>query len=164
MKIRVKIIEPICTFSAIKKGDWIDLKSSKEIILKAPMITKNKEIKFSHETIRLGIAMELPKYFEANILPRSSTFSTYGAILTNSMGVIDHTYCGDKDEWKFQVLCFENGIINSGARIAQFRIRPSQFAPWWIKVKWLFTNKLTFVPVDSLKNESRGGFGSTGIK
>ena len=47
MKIRVKIIEPICAFSAIKKGDWIDLRSSKEIILKAPMITKNKEITYN---------------------------------------------------------------------------------------------------------------------
>lgn len=164
MKIRVKIIEPACAFAAIKKGDWIDLRVSENVFLKAPIVNKNKEISFHHDTIPLGIAMQLPKYFEANILPRSSTFSLYGILLTNSMGIIDHSYRGDKDEWKYQVVCFENGMIPQGTRIAQFRIRPTQFAPWWVKVKWLFTNKIKFVPVKSLNNTSRGGFGSTGTK
>ena len=108
--------------------------------------------------------MELPKYFEANIVPRSSTFNNFKIILANSMGVIDSTYNGDGDEWKFQAIALGSTKINEGDRIAQFRIRPSQFAPWWIKLKWLFTNKIKFVFVDTLNNKDRGGFGSTGIK
>jgi hypothetical protein len=33
--------------------------------------------------------MDLPQGYEANIVPRSSTFGRYGVIQTNSYGVID---------------------------------------------------------------------------
>ena len=162
MKIKVKLNNLSCKIEQNKKGEWIDLKAATTISLKAPIINGIK--KFDTALIPLGISMELPKYFEANIVPRSSTFNNFRIILANSMGVIDSTYNGDGDEWKFQAIALGSTKINEGDRIAQFRIRPSQFAPWWIKLKWLFTNKIKFVFVDTLNNKDRGGFGSTGIK
>lgn len=168
MKIKVKLINKNCKFEVIKKGEWIDLKSSDTISLNAPEIMTDEHSKnlviFNPVLIPLGIAMELPKYFEANILPRSSTFKNYGIQLVNSMGIIDSSYNGDDDEWLFAAIPYRSKVIVEGDRIAQFRIRPSQFAPWWVKFRWLFTNKIKFKFVETLNNTSRGGFGSTGIK
>lgn len=153
-KNKIKIIE---------KGDWIDLYTAEEVEVLAPK-SRYQNIRFSPKLISLGVAMKLPKYFEANIVPRSSTFKNFGLIQSNSMGIIDHTYCGNNDIWKMPVIPFEHKIIPAGTRIAQFRIRPSQFAPIWVKLRWLFTNKIKFVEVDSLNSNDRGGFGSTGNK
>ena len=161
MKIKVKLNNLSCKIEQNKKGEWIDLKVATTLSLKAPTI--NGINKFDTALIPLGISMELPKYFEANIVPRSSTFNNFKIILANSMGIIDSTYNGDGDEWKFQAIALDSTKINEGDRIAQFRIRPSQFAPWWIKLKWLFTSSIQFEFVSSLVNTARGGFGSTGI-
>ena len=70
------------------KSDWIDLRAAEEVSMKAG----------EFRLIPLGIAMELPKGWEAHVVPRSSTFKSFGIIQTNSMGVIDETYCGDNDQ------------------------------------------------------------------
>ena len=164
MKIRVRLLNEYCKIKSIKKGEWVDLKCSGTIRLSAPHNAyKTRVTKFNDVKIPLGVAMELPKYFEANVLPRSGTFNNYGVIQTNSMGVIDSTYCGDNDQWHMQVVATRDTLITEGARIAQFRIRPSQFAPWWVKLKWVFTSSVKFEFVNSLDNEDRGGYGSTGI-
>jgi dUTP pyrophosphatase len=169
MKIKVKLFNQNCKFEAIKKGEWIDLKSSIDIHLGAPyanVLKKNKTIRdvvFSTALIPLGIGMKLPKGYEAIINPRSSTFNTYGITLTNSQGVIDSSYSGPNDEWKFQALAFMEGIIKEGDRICQFRIQPSQKATIWQKIKWLFTNKIEFEFVDDYEGVDRGGFGTTGV-
>ena len=46
------------------KSDWIDLRAAERVELKAG----------EFRLIPLGIAMELPKGYEAHIVPRSSTF------------------------------------------------------------------------------------------
>ena len=61
------------------KSDWIDLRASEDVSLKAG----------EFKLIPLGVAMELPQGYEAHIVPRSSTFKTWGIIQTNSMGVVD---------------------------------------------------------------------------
>lgn len=165
MKIKIKFINPENRLKIIDKGEWIDLKSSEDVKLKAPQIKSNsKVVTFNPQLISLGVAMELPKYFEALVLPRSSTFKNFGVIVANSQGIIDSSYKGDEDIWKFNAIPFKNATIKTGDRIAQFRIQPSQFAPIWVKLRWLFTNKIKFVEVKTLNNNSRGGFGSTGIK
>ena len=65
-------------------GNWIDLSTSESI-------TMNPD---SFKIIPLGISMELPKWHEANIVPRSSTFKNFAIIQSNSQGVIDEDYCG----------------------------------------------------------------------
>ena len=73
-------------------GDWIDLRVRNEEHLK----------KGEYKELQLGIAMKLPYKCEALVIPRSSTFKKWGIIQTNSVGLIDNTYCGDNDEWKLQ--------------------------------------------------------------
>ena len=55
------------------KSDWIDLRAAERVELKAG----------EFRLIPLGIAMELPKGYEAHIVPRSSTFKNFGEIQTN---------------------------------------------------------------------------------
>ena len=130
------------------KGDMIDLYAAEDVTIN----------EMDEALIPLGVAMELPIGYRANLLPRSSTFKKWGIIVTNSMGVIDHTYCGDNDEWKLAVFClkgreFVNGkkctIIHKGDKIAQFEIVPVM-------------PKVVLEEVDHLGNTDRGGFGSTG--
>ena len=101
--------------------------------------------------LRLGVGMILPEGYEAHIAPRSSTFKNFGIILTNSVGVVDNSYCGDADEWKAPVYALRDTHIKKNERICQFRIMERQ-------------PELEFVTVDKLRDESRGGFGSTGTK
>lgn len=163
MKIKVKKIHTDKEIGTIEKGDWIDLSTRESHFMTGPKYDRKiNGVAFSSALIPLGLAMKLPKYFEANIVPRSSTYSKYGIIQSNSMGIIDSSYCGNEDEWKFPAIAIESMLIPKNTRIAQFRIRPNQFAPWWIKLKWLFTSKIEFVYVDDLESENRGGFGSTG--
>ena len=64
------------------KSDWIDLRAAERVELKAG----------EFRLIPLGVAMQLPKGYEAHILPRSSTFKNFGIIQTNHCGVVDESY------------------------------------------------------------------------
>ena len=66
----------------IEIGDWIDLRAAEDVELKAG----------DFKIISLGVSMKLPEGYEAHIVPRSSTFKTWGVIQTNSMGIIDNSY------------------------------------------------------------------------
>ena len=146
--IKIKYFEGANKLKSIEKGDWIDLYANKEIFIP----------KGQRAMIPLGIAMELPKGYEAHIVPRSSTFKTWGIILVNSIGIIDNSYNGDNDQWHFPAYCLESRtivdgregtLIQKGDRICQFRIVENQ-------------PSIEFIEVESLGNEDRGGFGSTG--
>ena len=52
------------------KSDWIDMRASEEVELKAG----------EFKLIPLGVAMELPKGYEAHIVPRSSTYKNFGIL------------------------------------------------------------------------------------
>ena len=159
MKVLIKVLNPLCKPEA--KCDWIDLKSASDCLVTPPTIS-GKTVKFTKYLIPLGVCMELPYGFEAHVVPRSSTFKQYGILMNNSFAVIDNTYCGNEDEWKFPALFIEEREIKIGDRVCQFRIMPSQFAPWYIKLKWMFVHRIKLVYVDNLSKPSRGGIGSTG--
>ena len=171
MKIKVFEKTEGCMPSVFKIGDWIDLATAKEVHLKAPFaatlhhhkndkgVERRRIVDFDSALIPLGVAMQLPEGYEAHVLPRSSTFKKWGIIQTNSKGVIENSYASDKDEWKMPVLATRDIVIPKGERIAQFRIVLSQKATIWQKVKWLFSNTIKIIPVDSLDNPERGGFG-----
>ena len=131
-------VDPLCYVAG--KSDWIDLHAAEDVTLQAG----------EFRLIPLGVGIQLPEGYEALVAPRSSTFRNYGILQTNSVGVIDHTYCGDHDEWKLPVYATRNTTIPCNARIAQFRILRNQPA-------------LEFLPVDRLSGPDRGGFGSTGL-
>lgn len=121
------------------KSDWIDLRAAESVDM--------KEGEF--RLIPLGVAMELPKGYEAHVVPRSSTFKNFGIIQTNHQGVIDSSYCGDKDQWFMPAYALRDTHIEVNDRICQFRIVENQ-------------PKLEFDEVETLENENRGGIGSTG--
>lgn len=175
MKIKIKLEKPECMPE--QKGNWIDLKSAESVELCPVKIVNRKRrdrdtasshIMWSKKKISLGVAMQLPKGYEALVLPRSSSPDNFGTLLLNSEGVIDNRYCGNNDIWRFNMVCLfkgEHKTIEVGDRVAQFRIQLSQNATFWQRLKWLFSNgKIEFEVVESLGNEDRGGFGHTGIK
>ena len=121
------------------KSDWIDLRAAESVNM--------KEGEF--RLIPLGVAMELPKGYEAHVVPRSSTFKNFGIIQTNHQGVIDSSYCGDNDQWFMPAYALRDTHIEVNDRICQFRIVENQ-------------PQIVFEECESLDNASRGGFGSTG--
>lgn len=145
----------------IDKGDWVDLYSAETVKLPGLEILENSVGIHSH-LIDLGVAMQLPIGFEAIAVPRSSLFKKKGILMGNSIGIIDNTYCGNEDYWKFMAVATRDTVVNKGEAICQFRIQPSQKASMWVKLRWLFCNKIKIKVVSSLQGENRGGFGSTG--
>ena len=121
------------------KSDWIDLRASEEVTLK----------KGEFKLIPLGVAMELPKGYEAHIVPRSSTYKNFGLIQANHCGIVDGSYCGDNDMWRMPVIAMRDTTIHVNDRICQFRIMKNQ-------------PRICFEQVDHVEGADRGGFGSTG--
>ena len=141
MKIRIKYLADIDRLPSIKLGDWQDLRAAEDIDLRAG----------EFRLIPLGVAMEIPKGFEAFVVPRSSTFKKYHIIQTNSVGIIDNSYNGDNDQWFMPVLAMDNTHISKNDRICQFRVFSNQ-------------DEIEWEVVETLGNENRGGFGSTGVQ
>lgn len=165
MKIKVKELVEGCKFEIFRKGDWIDLRAAETVELTAPHYPpRGRKAIFDSKMIRLGIAMKLPKGYEALILPRSGLFKIHPIMVRNSVGVIDNSYSGNNDEWKLPVIAFGDTTITKGERICQFRIQLSQKATIWQKIKWLFSSSMKIEWVDWLSEKNRGGFGSTGTK
>lgn len=169
LKIKYKMLADIPEPVIIDKGDWIDLRSAVTANLAGPAVMRAKKdvdrkVSFVNYFIPLGVAMELPKGFEAIIDPRSSIFKKFKVMLVNSQGVIDNSYNGDNDEWTAHVIAFDDIEIKKGERLFQFRIQLSQKATMWQKLKWLFSNGVELVEVDELGNPDRGGHGTTGVK
>ena len=122
------------------KSDFIDLRAAEDVELKAG----------EFKLISLGVSMELPNGYEAYVVPRSSTFKTWGILQTNSIGIIDESYCGDNDVWKMPVYATRDTTIHKNDRICQFRIEKHQ-------------PTIKFEEVKHLEGEERGGFGSSGV-
>lgn len=121
------------------KSDWIDLRSAENVVLKAG----------EFYLVDLGISVQLPEGYEMLTAPRSSTFRNYGLLQSNSVGVVDESYCGNNDILRMPVYATRDTEIHVNDRIGQFRIIEHQ-------------PKIIFEEVDDLGNEDRGGFGSTG--
>lgn len=143
-KINIKIKyhnKDLIKIEKTKKGDWIDLRAAESVDIK----------KGEFKLISLGISMELPKGYEAIVAPRSSSFKNFGIIQSNSIGIIDESYCGDDDVWKFPAIAFRDTHIDVNDRICQFRLFKHQ-------------PELEFEVKENLENDNRGGFGSTGVE
>ena len=120
------------------KSDFIDLRAAENVELKAG----------DFKLISLGVSMELPKGYEAHVVPRSSTFKSFGIIQTNHQAVIDESYCGDNDIWRYPVYALRDTVIHKNDRICQFRIMEHQ-------------PTIEFDEVEHLEGGGRGGFGSS---
>lgn len=160
--IYIKMLADIDKPQIIAKGEWIDLRCAEDTEISNNGVTN----------IPLGVAIKLPKGFEAIVVSRSSTPKKQHITSPNAIGVIDSSYCGDKDQWQFIVTPinrmqhprFKNSkkiIVKKNERIAQFRIQPSQKASMMDKLKWLLSSGINLVFVDHLGGVNRGGIGST---
>lgn len=142
MEIKIKYFDKeIDKIEKIPNGDWCDLRAAETVEMKAG----------EYRLIKLGVGMILPEGYEAHVAPRSSTFKNFGIIQTNHMGVIDESYCGDNDQWRFPAYALRDTVINKNDRICQFRIAKKQ-------------PEFELIDVGHLKDTDRGGFGSTGCK
>lgn len=138
--IRIKYLNPELTkVKKVSIGDWIDLRAAETVKLK----------KGDFYQIPLGVAMELPKGYEAWLTSRSSMCKKFGILHADDMGIIDNTYCGDNDQWFLPVIAVRDTEIQFNDRICQFRIARSM-------------PELEIVEVEHLGNPDRGGLGSTG--
>lgn len=140
--VKIKtLVDGLKTIDAAHEGEWIDLRAAEDISLEAG----------EYQKIPLGVAMALPSGYEAIVAARSSTFQKWGILPANGIGIIDHLYKGDGDQWSFPVIAFRHTKIHKNDRICQFRIIKQQPA-------------IDILYVDRLGNEDRGGFGSTGVE
>ena len=139
LTVKIKYHTDISPIEEFENGDWIDLRAAEDIEMKAGDFT----------LISLGVSMKLPDGYEAHIVPRSSTFKNWGIIQGNHMGVIDNSYSGNNDIWKFPAIALRDTKICKNDRICQFRIEKKQ-------------PKFNRMVVDYLDDTDRGGFGSSG--
>ena len=77
-KIQIKYFDnEIDKIQKIEKGNWIDLRAAETVGLH----------KGEFHLIPLGVGMKLPEGYEANIVPRSSTYKNFKILQTNSFGM-----------------------------------------------------------------------------
>lgn len=138
-QIKIKYFRNVQKIEKLEVGDWIDLRAAEDVDMKAG----------EYKMFPLGVAMQLPKGYEAIVAPRSSTFKKYSIILVNSFGIIDESFCGDNDEWQYLAYAMRDTHIPKNERICQFRIVKHQ-------------PEIELIEVEELGNQDRGGIGSTG--
>lgn len=124
----------------ILDGDYVDLRAAEEVEMKAG----------DHKYISLGVSMKLPKGYYAELVSRSGTFKNFGLIQANAPGIMDESYCGDEDIWRFSAIAFRDTVVHVNDRICQFAIKKK--------------NPFSIIEADKLEGKNRGGLGSTGVK
>lgn len=149
LKVNIKYHDGSVKIEEIEVGDWYDLAIPYEVTFEP----------FEFKLVPLNISMELPEGYEALITPRSSTYKKWRLLQTNHLGVIDNSYNGDGDIWHLPLLNIphkgiwdtdgESVTIPKGTRLCQFRLMKK-------------SERIEFVEKDTLGNDDRGGFGSTG--
>jgi dUTP pyrophosphatase len=99
--------------------------------------------------VRTGLVIEVPTGHFLGIFARSSTPLKRGLIISNGVGVIDPDYSGPNDEVMIQVLNITPAPVRvtRGDRLAQGIVLP---AP-----------RVTWQEVTTIREVTRGGFGST---
>ena len=97
-----------------------------------------------------GLVIEVPAGYFLGIFARSSTPLKRSLIVANGVGVIDPDYSGPTDEVRIQLwnIGETDALIRRGERLAQGIVLP---AP-----------RVTWEEASELRQDVRGGFGSTG--
>lgn len=171
LKIKVKVLTEGCMPEINKIGDWVDLKAAQDMDIKAAQAgvqyqennEKYRDVTIPVIYIPLGVAIELPKGFEAIIASRSSGPKKLKIFIPNGQGIIDNSYKGNDDQWNYVASPISDTSIKKGERICQFRIQLSQKATVWQKLKWLLSSGIELVEVSDLNNQNRG-MNITGVK
>ena len=140
LSVKIKYHTDMLPIDQFENGGWIDLRAAEDVEMSAG----------DFRLISLGVSMKLPDGYEAHVVPRSSTYRHWGIIQANHMGVIDNSYSGDNDIWKFPAIAIRDTTIYKNDRICQFRIVKKQ-------------PEFEFEEVEYMDDPDRGGFGSSGV-
>ena len=157
MKTKIKVmyhdknmpkLEPI---GGLGHSCAVDLYTEKEVILNPG----------DFAVISLGVSIKIPEGYKVDIRPRSSTFKKYGLIQTNSVGLVDTTYCGPKDIYGLPVFFPINAehvkkmianepieplVIPKHSRLCQIEVLKQM-------------EEVVFEEADLSDEKNRGGFG-----
>ena len=105
------------------------------------------------QQIKIGDAIDVRAAKDVDLKVFESTHIPLGFSCELPKGYFEllfPTYCGDGDEWAMPVAALKTDVhISKNDRIGQFIILPKM-------------PTIDFQPVDTLGNEDRNGFGSTG--
>lgn len=142
MKIKIKRVDNTLPLPEYKTSGAVAFDLYSRIDASIPAKTLDR--------LPTNIIIEIPKGYMLQIKDRSSTMKKKGLLVTT--GYIDNDYHGELDEILLQVYNLtDNEVkIEKGERIGQGAFVRVDIAEW--------------EEVDKMKEESRGGFGSTGHK
>lgn len=164
----------ICHIGGKSKSNAIDLYLAEDVELEV----------FGRYYLDLGVSIKIPEGYKADVRPRSSTFSKFQLIQSNSLGLIDTSYSGKDDVWKMPVYVapmqedikdlFEQLRLN-----IDVSLRTKNTSNWQepmfrkIKVKkgtrlcqfeiFKVMEDFKIVESDLTGEKERGGLGSTGV-
>ncbi|MBI2109356.1 MAG: dUTP diphosphatase [Parcubacteria group bacterium] len=141
MKVRIKRIDKALPLPEYKTEGAVAFDFASRI-----------EIKIAPRAIAyapLNVVIEPPEGFMLLIAARSSLHKK-GLMLANSVAIMDRDFCGDEDEYYAVLYNFSDteASVSRGERIAQGIFKEYKKAEW--------------EETDTMKNPSRGGFGTTG--
>lgn len=142
MKVRIQRIDPALPLPVYETSGSVgfDLTARTNVIVAPGSI----------ELVPANVIVEVPKGTMLVVASRSSTPRKKGLTPPHGFGIIDHDYCGPKDEVHIQVYNFSTVpvTIERGEKIAQ---------GVFVKI-----DTFEWEEVSEIRTESRGGFGSTG--
>lgn len=141
MNIRIKRIDKSLPLPVYETDGSVGF----DLLAREDAVVQPKEIIL----IPSNVIVEVPDGYALIVASRSSTPRKHGLTKPHGIGVIDKDYCGPEDEVKIQVYNFTDNVveIKKGTKIAQGL--------------FMRVDRFDFKEVDEIKDESRGGFGST---
>lgn len=105
-----------------------------------------------HQTVifYLNVSLQLPRGHFALMAARSSLHKR-GLVLRNGIGILDEDFAGDNDEYRAAIYNFTDQpvTVERGERLVQVIVLPFDRVDW--------------EEVETLGNNDRGGFGTTGV-
>jgi len=142
MKVKIKRIDKNLDLPVYETAGSVGF----DFLAREETVVKDGEIVL----IPANLIVEVPAGYMLIVASRSSTPRKKGLMQPHGFGIIDHDYCGPEDEIKIQVYNFtgKDVTVARGDKIAQG--------------VFVHIDKFEWEEVDEIREESRGGFGSTG--
>lgn len=100
----------------VSHGEWVDLYTAEDVEM-GPLDFK---------IISLGVAMELPEGYYAQVVPRSSTCKNHGIIMANSVGTAPLRNFTPRDSLYVLELCMSGDWVGAESIIRKSRMKVSR--------------------------------------
>jgi len=141
MQIKYKLLDPSLPHPAYQTPGSVglDLPAAEDVTIPPHTLA----------VIPTGVIIQQPENCAMILASRSSLPRKKGLMIPNGIGVFDHDYCGPEDQIYFQAYNFTDQAVtlHKGERICQV------FFP--------VIEKPEPITVEHIKDENRGGLGST---